>query len=249
MFWGAQGSQPESLQSNAEVTNPWKSSVLHAIRGKISTGSGGGSQGRGQGHQRASAFVFHEVSLLPPTPPRVLILLGFALGKLPGKLEWAWFVLVWITKGKMCSAGQEVTHQDPCSRARAGPSTQRKKHETGVLEQEGEEKKKSNAMAGLGVGGKTGAADSARRTGPSRSISITLSIPKFSFTPADGKDPSYSSTWRGDTGEPRAQEQEISALGMLGHISGIFWHMLVQEPGGCLHCLGALGKATALPGH
>lgn len=45
----------------------------------------------------------------------------------------------------MCSAGQEVTHQDPRSRARAGPSTQRKKHETGVLEQE-EEGKKKNQM-------------------------------------------------------------------------------------------------------
>lgn len=94
----------------------WKSSIQRET--SIKSQQGGCCS---QSHQQASAFAFQEVSLLP-----LFFLLGFAPGKLPRKLEWGWFVLVWIIKGKMCSLSQEVTHQDPCSRKqiRAGPNTQ-----------------------------------------------------------------------------------------------------------------------------
>lgn len=91
----------------------WKTSILRAAEGKPTPGSREvvTAKAGGQSHQQASAFVFQEASLLPRGPDPA----GFALGKLPVKLEWGWFVLVWITKGKMCSLGQDVTHQDPCS--------------------------------------------------------------------------------------------------------------------------------------
>lgn len=67
--------------------------------------------GRGWSHQRAATFVFQGPDPADPA--------GFMQGKLPRKLGFGWFVLVWIRKEKMLSSGQEVTHQDPG----AGPST------------------------------------------------------------------------------------------------------------------------------
>lgn len=71
MRWGARGSQ--HLRNG-----------LSAME-KVHPGCRGGgrhSQGRGQSHQEASAFV----SQACPGPP-ARILLGFAPGKLPGKLD------------------------------------------------------------------------------------------------------------------------------------------------------------------
>lgn len=133
----------------------WKSSIPGAVRGKTNINRQEGGchcQGRGQSHQQASAFVFQEASLFPSGPDPA----GFALGKLPGKLEWGWFVSVWKTKGKMCSAGQEVTHQDPCSRGQGRSKHPEEKHETEVLEQGEEGKNSANTTPSLGHGGRVG---------------------------------------------------------------------------------------------
>lgn len=88
-----------------------------------------------------------------PSFPRALIPIDFILGKLPRKLEQGWFVLVWITKGKMCISGQEVIHQNPCSRGQGRSRHPEEKHETGVLEQE-DGKNETNATASLDGEGK-----------------------------------------------------------------------------------------------
>lgn len=98
----------------------------------------------------------------------------------------------------MRSSGQEVTHQDPCSRGQGRSKHPEEKHETGVLAQGKEGKNEANATAiyfffwgGL-EGGQdgTGIATLHRRArGASRTISTMQSIPKFCFTPMGGKDP------------------------------------------------------------
>lgn len=156
----------------------------------------------------------------------------------------------------MCTAGQEVTHQRPCSGAGAGPGTQR-----GNMKQEFWNEKKRVKMKQMQLqvlmGEKKpgtarlhhGAADTepegqvhpgaSASFGASRNSASPSWMVKIHHAPV-----SLHTHWRAKGWEP-----ETSALGTLGHVNRIFRSIPTQEPQGCLHCLGALGKGTALPGH
>lgn len=129
----------------------------------------------------------------------------------------------------MCSWGQEVTHQHPWS-----PGEGRAEHweeKNMKLEFWSEEKRAKMMQINLPVlvrgGGGTpnqalppSTAELQIRS-PSRSISITWIVPKFSFTPTNSEDPPRSSARRGETGEPRAREKENPILGNLGTSMGL----------------------------
>lgn len=141
----------------------------------------------------------------------------------------------------MRSSGQEVTHQDPCSRGQGRSKHPEEKHETGVLAQGKEGKNEANATAiyfffwgGGWRGDRTGlalppsTAEPEVHPGPSAPCRVSLN---FASPPWVVKIHYAPSAWRRDTEEPRTSEQKTSALGTLGHINRIF--RSIPQAGAC----------------